>query len=121
MTYTRIMITRARHLRKNFTDAEDYLWQFLKNRQLQGYKFRRQHVVDDYILDFVCEKKKLVVELDGSQHLEELAYDEKRTRYLNEMGYRVLRFWNDAVFLEIESVLEVIVDALDPHPNPLPL
>ncbi|MHB1948438.1 MAG: endonuclease domain-containing protein [Gammaproteobacteria bacterium] len=121
MIKNKIMITRARHLRKNFTEAEDYLWRFLKNRLLQGYKFRRQQVVGTYILDFVCEKKKLVIELDGSQHVENHEYDEKRTRYLNEKRYTVLRFWNDSVFLEIESVLEVILDALGPHPNPLPL
>jgi very-short-patch-repair endonuclease len=108
-----IMIKRARELRKNFTDAEDYLWQFLKNRFLNGYKFRRQHVMDSYILDFVCESKKLIIELDGEQHIENKTYDEKRTLFLNKKGYRVLRFWNNAVFAETDGILEAILDALE--------
>ncbi len=107
------MIKRARELRNNATDAESYLWQFLRNRLLNGYKFRRQHVLDSYILDFVCETKKLIIELDGEQHLETKTYDEKRTLSLNNNGYKVLRFWNNIVFTEIDGVLETILDTLE--------
>jgi very-short-patch-repair endonuclease len=113
MVTKEIMLKRARELRKNFTDAEDYLWQFLRNRLLDGYKFRRQHVIENfYIVDFVCEKRKLVIELDGDQHTENQEYDEKRTRLLNNKGYKVLRFWNGVVFTETDAVLETILHAL---------
>lgn len=107
------MIQRARELRKNFTKTEDFLWQFLRNRRLNGYKFRRQHVIDTYIIDFVCEHKKLVIELDGGQHIENEKYDIKRTVFLKNKGYKVLRFWNDVVFTETESVLEEILNTLE--------
>ena len=99
MVTKEIMLKRARELRKNFTDAEDYLWQFLRNRLLNGYKFRRQHVIENfYIVDFICEKRKLIIELDGDQHTENQEYDEKRTRLLSNKGYKVLRFWNGVVY-----------------------
>jgi very-short-patch-repair endonuclease len=102
----------AKGLRKNLTDAEQKLWQHLRNRQLEGYKFRRQQLIGKYIVDFVCFEKKLVVELDGGQHLdsERIEYDSNRTRWLESRGYRVLRFWNHEVLNkdEFESVKEVI-------------
>jgi very-short-patch-repair endonuclease len=104
-------------------DAEQRLWRHLGNRQLSECKFRRQHAIDNYIVDFVCTKAMLIIELDGGQHAEQLEYDERRTRSLQAKGYRVLRFWNNDVLLDIESVLSVILDNLAspaPHPNPLP-
>ena len=114
----------ARTLRKNMTDAEKLLWQFLRDRQLGGYKFRRQHHIGPFIVDFVCLKKKLIIEVDGGQHRKQLESDANRSDYLKERGYRVLRFWNNEVLGEKESVLSVILSSLmednPPHPGPLP-
>lgn len=107
----RLHVDRARRLRVSQTDAEQKLWRHLRNRQLQGWKFRRQHEIDRYIADFVCPDAGLVVELDGGQHDEQVAYDETRTRKLQDMGYRVLRFWDNDVLTNIEGVLQVILDA----------
>ena len=119
----RLNVDRARRLRVGQTDAEQKLWYHLRNRQLQGWKFRRQHRIDRYIADFACPDAGLIVELDGSRHGEQRTYDEARTRKLETMGYRVLRFWDNDVLTNIEGVLEVILEALAspaPHPNPLP-
>ena len=86
------------------TDAEKLLWQFLRDRQLGGYKFRRQHHIGPFIVDFVCLKKKLIIEVDGGQHGKQLESDANRSDYLKERGYRVLRFWNNEVLGEKESV-----------------
>lgn len=84
-------------------------------------KFRRQHVIGSYIVDFVCLEKHLIVELDGGQHLEQQDYDDKRTHYLVTQRFEVIRFWNDEVLKQLDSVLDVIYSKLvDPHPNPLP-
>ncbi len=103
----------ARKLRKNMTDAERLLWRHLRNRELGGYKFRRQRPVGPYILDFVCLEKKLVVEIDGGQHAGQIELDAERSDYLKEKGYRVMRFWNNEVLKETESVLTVILSSLD--------
>lgn len=119
----RLNVDRARGLRGAMTDAEQKLWRRLRNRQLSGCKFRRQHAIDRYIVDFVCVEALLIVELDGGQHADQVDYDERRTRYLQAMDYRVLRFWNNDVLTHVESVLEVIVGVLagpPPHPSPLP-
>jgi very-short-patch-repair endonuclease len=119
----RLNVDRARSLRGAQTDAEQALWHRLRNRRLDGWRFRRQHEIDLYIVDFVCADAALIVELDGGQHGEQLIYDETRTRKLQEMGYRVLRFWNNDVLKNLDSVLEVIMEALASpthHPNPLP-
>jgi len=116
-------VDRARGLRQTMTDAERKLWYRLRNRQLQGHKFRRQHEIDHCIADFVCTDTMLIVELDGGQHADQVGYDERRTRHLQGMGYRVLRFWNNDVLMDIESVLTAILASLAspaPHPNPLP-
>jgi len=115
--------TLARELRKNQTDAEKKLWRHLRNRQLKDFKFRRQYVIDGYIADFACVEAKLIIELDGGQHLEQQAYDEKRTTILKQHGFHVLRFWNDEVLKQTDDVLRVICEALDkvnPHPDLLP-
>ena len=108
-----LLTLRARQLRRQATDAETRLWQQLRNRQLVGAKFRRQVPVGGYILDFYCLEAKLGIELDGGQHLQQEAYDHKRTEDLAGLGIRVLRFWNDAVLTEIEAVVRVILEELD--------
>ena len=95
---------RARSLRREQTDAERALWRELRSRRLEGFKFKRQVSLGSYIADFMCFECGLIVELDGSQHLEQVDYDERRTRWLAAQGYRVLRFWNIDVLLSIEDV-----------------
>lgn len=111
---------RARTLRKNATDAEQHLWRQLRGRQLANYKFRRQHVMGFYILDFVCLEAKLVIELDGGQHQQQTVYDQQRTAYLEVLGFTVLRFWNHQVLQQTDAVLMKVMEYLPPHPNPLP-
>jgi very-short-patch-repair endonuclease len=110
----------ARKLRKNLSDAERVLWQILRNRQLAGWKFRRQHPIGPFIVDFVCIEKKLVVEVDGGQHATSLQEDTKRTRYLENKGYRVVHFWNNDVLRESDSVLNVVLNFLSGSPSPCP-
>ena len=100
--------SRVKELRNNPTEAERILWQHLRLRQLGGYKFRRQQLLGDYIVDFVCLEKRLVIEVDGGQHTSQVAYDEQRTTWLEVQGFRVLRFWNNEVLQNIEAVKEVI-------------
>ncbi|MEO7050404.1 MAG: DUF559 domain-containing protein [Rhodanobacter sp.] len=104
-------VDRARGLRQAMTDAERKLWHHLRNRHLSGHKFRRQHEIDRYNVDFVCTDSMLVVEMDGSQHAEQQEYDDHRAAYLQAKGYRVLRFWNNEALMKIESVLQVILAA----------
>jgi very-short-patch-repair endonuclease len=114
--------TRARELRTNATDAERKLWWKLRYRQVGGYRFRRQVPIGPYVVDFACLSHRLLIEVDGAQHGENIAYDRARTRWLESRGYRVLRFWNGDVLQDIEGVLETIYRALaeTPHPNPPP-
>jgi very-short-patch-repair endonuclease len=108
------LLRAARELRRNATDAEKYLWSLLRNRQLAGYKFRRQHPLGRFVLDFYCHEAKLCVELDGGQHAEtaQAEYDRERTAWLNQEGIRVIRFWNTDVLNNIEGVLQSILIAL---------
>ena len=99
---------KARFLRKNQTDAERLLWQKLRNRQLLNVKFRRQFPIEPYIADFVCLELKLIIELDGSQHFDQIAYDNKRSDFLKQRGFKVFRFWNNDVFKNTEGVMESI-------------
>lgn len=105
---------RAIELRKESTPAERKLWSRLRNEQL-GVTFRRQHAVGNYIPDFCSPKARLIIELDGSQHLEQYAakYDTERTKYLEGQGYRVIRFWNNEVIHDIESVIRAIMQAME--------
>jgi very-short-patch-repair endonuclease len=108
----------ARRLRDTQTDAESKLWMRLRNRQVNGAKFRRQHPIGPYITDFCCMENGLVVELDGGQHAEQVQADQKRSGYLERKGYRVLRFWDNEVLANIEAVMERIFQVLnDPHPS----
>ena len=102
------MKERARGLRVRQTDAERLLWSRLRNRQFAGYKFRRQEVIGAYIADIVCLEAKLIIELDGGHHAMQSADDAERTIYLNRLGYKVLRFWNNDVLCNTEGVLERI-------------
>jgi uncharacterized radical SAM protein YgiQ len=115
----------ARELRTHQTDAEHLIWEILRAKRFLGFKFRRQHPVGRYILDFYCAEKNLAIEIDGGQHAEQLGYDEVRSKYLEEQGIRVLRFWNNEVLKETDGVVEAIFQALDvripspPAPPPL--
>ena len=99
-------------LRKESTPAERKLWSRIRNDQL-GVTFRRQHAVGNYIPDFCSPKAKLIIELDGSQHLEQEKYDQERTKYLESLGYKVIRFWNNDVMNKIEEVILVITYAME--------
>ena len=105
---------RARSLRKNQTGAERMLWRAIKQKQLGGCRFRRQHSKGLYIVDFICLEKKLIVELDGGQHglPEQAAHDAKRDAWLEANGYHVARFWNDDVYANLDSVLNAILELL---------
>ena len=115
-----ILKARARLLRANATDAEKVLWRQIRGRRLEGYKFRRQAIIEPYIVDFVCYEARIIIELDGGQHLDQKDYDNRRTILFRRMGYRVLRFWNDDVLNEIHSVTEIIRKALIDFPSPQP-
>ena len=116
--YTEKTLAYSKDLRKNMTDAEQTLWFYLRNNQLAGYKFRRQEAIDNYIGDFVCYKKKLIIELDGGQHNDEqnIEQDKIRQNYLEQQGFKILRFWNDNIFNNIEGVLDTILKNLEPSP-----
>jgi adenine-specific DNA-methyltransferase len=110
---------RARSLRRDQTDAERVLWQHLRNRRLLGCKFRRQHPIGPFFVDFVCLELMLVIEIDGGQHALDIERDAERTAYLGSKGFSVLRFWNNQVLSETESVLEKIYQVLRGHsPSP---
>jgi very-short-patch-repair endonuclease len=96
----------ARRLRRSQSNAEYLLWTQLRAHRFLGLKFRRQHPIGPYIVDFCCIDRKLIVELDGSQHLESAEYDAQRTAFLNRQRYRVIRFWNHEVLTAMEDVLE---------------
>lgn len=106
-------------LRRNQTDAETLLWRYLRDRKLEGFKFRRQHIIQGYIVDFVCLEKKLVIELDGGQHAAQQTYDHKRTQKLQQEGFQVLRFWNNDVLNNTEGVWNVICKTIN-NPSPAP-
>jgi len=104
---------KARELRRNPTDAERRLWQELRRRQIRGVKFRRQQPIGNFIVDFVSFEPRIIIEVDGGQHAEQVAYDEKRTRWLEAQGYRVLRFWDNEVLADIEAVMQAVFDAVE--------
>jgi very-short-patch-repair endonuclease len=118
------ILARARELRQPQTPAETKLWSHLRNRQLGGFKFRRQHPIDRFIVDFYCAACRLVVEIDGDSHAEQVEYDQARTKWLNDRGCHVIRFTNRDLFQRLDAVLEAILEecdklALDPtSPSP---
>ena len=116
--YTQQTLQKAQTLRESQTNAEGLLWHYLRDKQLAGYKFRRQQPIGPYIVDFACMPKKLLIELDGGQHAEQHTYDKKRDEFLREKGYKILRFWNNDVFENCFGVLESIRAAVqDPPPQ----
>ncbi|CAN5609130.1 hypothetical protein BH20VER3_BH20VER3_04980 [soil metagenome] len=117
-------MTPARYQRRHGTKAERILWQHLRNRAVCGHKFRRQHPLEPYILDFYCPEAHLAVELDGSGHAYALRrrQDQLREDFFAQRGIRILRFWNDEVFENLDGVLQVIWWALEEQDrsNPSP-
>ncbi len=105
-------MNRAGELRRNLTPAEQRLWAVLRNQQIEGVRFRRQHAIGNFIVDFCAPREKLVIELDGGQHLEQEEYDAERTAFLQSQGYRVLRFWNMDVMKDLRGVISAIQNAL---------
>jgi very-short-patch-repair endonuclease len=110
----------ARAMRHIPMDAERKFWWRVRDRRLNGYKFKRQFLICKYIVDFVCLDRKLIVELDGGQHRVQVEYDEARSAFLRARGYRVMRFWNYDVLTNIEGVLEGVLRALGKTPSPQP-
>jgi very-short-patch-repair endonuclease len=102
---------RARRLRQSSTDAERRMWSALRDRRLTRHKFRRQHPVGDFILDFACTEFRLVIELDGGQHADDPA-DIRRTAWLEGQGWKVIRFWNNDILTNTDGVLQAILRAL---------
>jgi very-short-patch-repair endonuclease len=111
-------LDKAKALRSNQTDAEQRLWYHLRAHRFMGLKFKRQKPVGRYIADFVCVEHRLIIELDGGQHAEEAAYDGQRDAWLRSQGYTVLRFWNNDVMQQLDSVLEQIASSLSPGLSP---
>ena len=106
----------ARTLRKRSTKAEQLLWSRVRARQVEGLKFRRQQPIGDYVVDFICLEKSVVIEVDGSHHAADKAKDEERDRWLEEEGFKVLRFWDNEVLTNTEGVLQVIRENCSHHP-----
>ena len=128
MEYQKILAF-ARILRKNQTKAEKFFWDKVRNRKLFGFKFRRQHIIQHantqgnksfFITDFYCDEKRLIIEIDGEIHLQQKEYDEIREEILREMGYNVIRFENDQVLKNWESVEVMLRSAISTSP-PTPL
>jgi very-short-patch-repair endonuclease len=106
----------AKQLHRALTPAETKLWAHLRAHRLKDVHFRNQHAIGNYVVDFCAPRRKLIIELDGSQHLEQKEYDAERTAFLAAKGYRVLRFWNNEVMNHIENVLRAIDLALSDEP-----
>ena len=111
-TGVRRIVATARKLRRSSTDVERKLWHRIRDKQIEEFRFRRQRPIEKYIVDFICLEARLIVELDGGQHAENVAHDQKRSAFLHERGYRVLRFWNNEVIENMEGVLERLREAL---------
>ena len=109
----------ARHLRRTMTDVEREIWHHLRNRALMGRKFRRQHPIGPYVVDFICVEANLIIELDGGQHADN-PNDLIRTQRLEALGWRVLRFWNSDIMSNADGVVEVILQALQARPSVTP-
>lgn len=117
-----LTLERARRLRRDSTDAERKLWSRLRSGQLKGLRFRRQHPIPPYFVDFCCISARMVIELDGSQHSDKT--DAVRTASLQRQGFTVLRFWDNDVLQQTDAVLEAILNALPElplTPTPLPM
>ena len=106
------LVKFARQLRTEMTDAEKRLWKCLRSRQVNQYKFRRQYLIGKFIVDFVCLKERLIIEIDGGQHAETALRDQQRDAQLEKRGFTVLRFWNNDVLKNTEGVMERITHTL---------
>ncbi len=117
--YSEFAKEKSIELRKNMTDTEKRLWQYIRKEQINGLKFRRQQPIGPYIADFTCQSKRLIIEIDGGQHNESknIEYYEKRTEYLQKTGYTVLRFWNNEISQNIEGVIEKIIETANSLPT----
>ena len=113
-------IDRARKLRSNLTRAERLFWYYVRARRFRKWKFRRQVPLGDYVVDFICAEARLVIEIDGGQHMANASDDARRTGWLNANGYRVIRFWNNDVLGNIDGVMEEVEKNLRPSPRPSP-
>jgi very-short-patch-repair endonuclease len=111
-TSTKIF-ARAKELSRNPTPAEEKLWTNLRTHRMGNVHFRRQHAIGTYIVDFCAPRKKLIIELDGSQHIDQQEYDLERTKFLKSKGYKILRFWNNDVLNKMEDVLKAIWQELE--------
>lgn len=111
--------TIARKLRNNMTEAEEYIWYMLRSKNIRGLKFRRQQPIGKFIVDFVCFENKLIIEIDGGQHNVNKEYDHRRDEWLQNQGFKVMRFWNSEVIENRPAVLEKISDFCF-HPSPTP-
>ena len=109
---------KAKELRRNQTESEAKLWAYLRGKRLDGVKFRRQHAIGNYIVDFCAPRRKLIIELDGSGHLERGEYDTQRTNFLESRGYKVLRIWNNDVSNNINDVIREIQHVLKDRNRP---
>ena len=109
------LLARAKLMRANPTEAEKRLWAMLRDHRLAAFKFRRQQVIEPYIVDFVCLSERLIIEADGSQHADNKD-DVRRDAFLRRQGFRLLRFWNNQVLEEGDGVTTAIFSALFPHP-----
>lgn len=107
------IIAAARQLRQTLTPAETRLWQALKNRQLNGWKFRCQHPIESFIVDFYCPQHRLIIEVDGEIHDQQREYDAARTERLHQLGYRVIRFQNREILSNLSQVLQKIVNEVE--------
>ena len=113
-----VLQARAKNLRQNMSEAETRLWHHLRAGRLNGYKFRRQQPMGNYIVDFVCVTPKLIIEADGGQHAEQAEYDQARSLYLSGLGFTVLRFWNDEILRQTDEVLAEILRVLQELERP---
>jgi len=121
---SRETILKAKELRHDMTLSEQKLWAMLRSHRLEGIHFRRQHAIGPYIADFCAPREKLIIEVDGSQHVEQKEYDRDRTEYLETLGYRVLRFWNHEVLKDMDAVLLALLQVLHekaPPSRPSPI
>ena len=114
------MKSLARKLRHQSTDTEQLLWKHLRAHRMAGYKFKRQVVIEPYIVDFVCLEARLIIEADGGQHMEQVENDLKRSVFLESLGYTVIRFWNHEILSDTQNVLERIHSYLIETPSPQP-
>jgi adenine-specific DNA-methyltransferase len=114
MSMSHRLLTYAKGMRREPTEAEGKVWRQLRAHRFAEWKFKRQQPIGHYIVDFVCFEHRLIVEIDGGQHVEQRAYDDRRTHWLNTQGFTVLRFWNHDVLGDSQTVLDAIWQALEP-------